>query len=193
MKLVGRVELKTMELPDALEFTIEREYGWFEIVLGLAITFLALWLFWRVHTAIAHLLVVAISGAVVVSVIAQRVQGRSTRLRVTSDGLYAVGNLDKLFTIKLRIPYSEIASFEYNFADEGASGGIYVKHRGSRTCVLPGLDEDQGVSVKNAIFEKFPDLVPEDTSPESLLYGNESELTTLGLSASDSKEDESKP
>jgi hypothetical protein len=193
MKLVGGVELKTIELPDALEFTVEREYGWFEIVVGFAITLLALWLFWRVNTLFTHLLVVAISAVVVVSVVAHRVQGSSTKLRLTSDELFAEGNLDRLFRRQLRIPYREIKSLEFSFVDEGASGGIYVKHRGNFSCVLPGLDEEQGRTVTNAIFEKFPDLVPTDTSPGSFLYGAASELTSLGLSATDSKEKNSNP
>ena len=117
MKLVGRVELKTTVLPDGLEFTTEREYGWFEIVLGLTITLFALSIFWRIKTPITHLIVVAISAVVVVSIIAHRVQGSTAKLRVTSDELFAEGNLDRLFTRRLRIPCRDIKSLEYSFEE----------------------------------------------------------------------------
>ena len=192
MRLFGRVELTTVELPNALEFSISRESGLVEWAGGMVIGLLGLWMFWKVNTPFSRLIVVVVCVAAAASAIASWVQGGSTKLRVTADELFAEGNLNKLFSTEVRIPASEIASLGHNVGNDGEPSVLYVKHGWSRTCVLSGLDADQGSSVTSAIFDKFPEIAPEDTSPGSPLYGTQSELTTLGLSDSQSERPKTK-
>jgi len=193
MALLGRTELTTVELPNALEFTIIGEHGWLELIAMPAGILFVSWMFWRIDTPFTRIIVAIIVVSTAASAIASWIQGGSTKLRVTQEELFAEGNLNKLFTTEIRIPASEIESLGYMVGDEGEPGGFYVNRRWSRTCVLPGLNRDQGASVTNAIFKKFPYFAPEYIGSGSLGYGTKSELISLGLSASDSKEDESKP
>ena len=110
MRLFGRVELTTVELPNALEFSISRESGLVEWTGGMVIGLLGLWMFWKVNTPFSRLIVVVVCVAAAASAIASWVQGGSTKLRVTADELFAEGNLNKLFSTEVRIPASEIAS-----------------------------------------------------------------------------------
>jgi hypothetical protein len=182
MKAIGRVQLTTVELPDALEFSVVREYGWLEWAIGLVLTLMLIWLFWRFNTLITHLFAAVICAAAAAAVIAIWVQGRSTKLRVTSDEILAEGNINKIFSSEMRIPVSEVKWLRFEAGGDNAPSGLYLRHGWSHTCLLPGLDKNQGIAVVSAIFAKFPEIVPEDKRGGSVLYGSESGLTSLGLS-----------
>lgn len=184
--------MTTVELPNALEFSISRESGWLDWAASPLIVLLVIWMFWKMNTSFSRLIAAVVCVSAAASAIATWIQGGSTKLRITSDELFAEGNLNKMFSTEVRIPVSEIESLGYNVGDEGEPSGLYVRHGWSHTCVLPGLEGDQASSVTTAIFDKFPEIAPEDTSPGSPLYGTQSELTTLGLSDSQSERPKTK-
>ena len=188
MRAIGRVQLTTTELPSGLEFDVVREFGWLELVIWLAITLGTIWMFWRVDATITHVIVVVIGAIVAAAAIATLVQGRSTKLLITSDEISAKGNINKMFSTEMRIPVSEVKWLGYEAGGDNEPSGLYLRHGWRRTCLLPGLDEDQGLDVVGAIFAKFPGIVPEDKRGGSLLFGSESGLTGLGLSDSRSEE-----
>lgn len=182
MRAIGRVQLTTTELPSELEFDVVREFGWLELVIGLAITLGTIWMFWRVDATITHVIVVVIGAIVAAAAITVLVQGRRTTLRITSDEISARGNINKMFSTEARIAVSDVKWLGYEGGGDNEPSGLYLKHGWSRTCLLPGLDEDQGLAVVGAIFAKFPEIVPEDIRGGSLFFGGESGLTGLGLS-----------
>jgi hypothetical protein len=187
MKAIGRVQLTTVELQDSLEISVVREYGRLEWAIGLVLTLFTIWLFWRFNTPITHLFAAVICAVAATAVIAIWVQGTSTKLRVTRDEILAEGNINKIFSNEMRIPVSEVKWLGYEAGGENEPSGLYLRRGWSRTCLLPGLDEDQGIAVVSAIFAKFPEIVPEDKRGGSLLYGSESGLTGLGLSDRESE------
>jgi len=193
MKAIGHVKLNAIESRDALEFNIVSEIGWFELVLALALTLFGIWIFWRVNTPVTHLFAVAICAVAVFSAVAHLVQGRSTHLRITSDEIFAEGNVNKLLSTTVRIPAREVESLGFREGDDGESSGLYVTHGWHRICVLPGLDKDQGSRVANAIFKKFPNVFSEDRSQGSLLYWTVRNLTSFGLTGPRQEKNGSNP
>jgi hypothetical protein len=188
MELFGRVQLTTVESPNAIEFVIVQEHGSVELVVIPAILLVVIWEFWQTNTPLSRIVVMVILIACSVSAVARWVQGGITILRVTSDGLKAKGNLGKLFTTEERIAVSDIESIGFRIGNENEPSGLYVKHGWSHTCMLPGLNEEQVTSVMSAILDKFPNFAPVETGSGLLLFGTRGELTTLGLSALDSKD-----
>lgn len=188
MRAIGRVQLTTTELPDGLEFAVEREYGWLVWAIGLAITLGTGWMLWRINTTFTHLIVVTICAVLAAAAIGIWVQGRSTTLRVMSDEISAQGNINRIFSTQMRIPVSEVKWLGYEAGGDNEPSGLYLRHGWSRTCLLPGLDADQGLAVVGAIFARFPEIVPGDERGGSLFFGGESGLIDLGLSDSRSEE-----
>jgi hypothetical protein len=193
MRLLGHIELTTVELPNALEFTLVRERGEYELILAPAIVLFVCWWIWRIGTPFNRIIITVILVVSAASAIASWIQGGTTKLRVTSEEFHAEGNLRKLFSTEARIPVSEIESIGHIVADEGEPGGFYVNRKWSRVCVLSGLNRDQGASVTNAIFRKFPYLVPEYIGWGAPDSESQTDLISLGITASDPKDKNPNP
>lgn len=184
MGIVGKTEITTVELPNALEFSITREDGLFEQIVAPCLAALALWMFWK--TGQLGRLIAGFAGVTtVLAFVANWLQGRGTMLRVTSDELFAEGNLGRLFSTSVRIPAADISSIYFYMSGEGDDSGLYVRHGWSSTRVLPCLTEEQADTIVDAIAAKFPQL-PTSNGPTSFLF-NSDPLTSLGLSDSKDK------
>jgi hypothetical protein len=178
VKFFGHAEVSSVELPNALEFTIVRVLGWFDWLAWIVLMPTVLWMFWRTHSLLAHAIAIFAGVSTAAYLIANFLQGKETKLRVTSDEILAEGNLGKFFTTTIRIPASEVASLRYFQDAEGNSRGVQVNSK----YVLPGVSKEQGESVIRAITRKFPDTYAEDEGIGSFLFGVDSGITTLGLS-----------
>ena len=93
----------------------------------------------------------------------------------------------------MTIPANEITSMGWSAGGEDDSGGVYVATGWKRPYVLPGASEEQGRATLAAIAERFPDFPIADASPASMLFGDESGITTLGLSPSERNTTDCKP
>jgi hypothetical protein len=113
------------------------------------------------------------------------VQDPSTRLRVTPNQIIADGNLHETFDSEIKILTTEVKSIDYAVGGEHEPSGLYVRRGWSSTCVLPGISREQAVSIRDAIARKFPEIGEIDRSPASLLHGDSSGVTTLGLGKTD--------
>ena len=188
MSLLGNVELKTLELPDALEFTVMREDSLLETVGIPAITIILMWaFFWRN----GNLWLRFISGSAVcftiLAALANRIQGGETKLRVTIEGVVAEGNLGQLFTKSVSVAVADISSIGYY--DGGGDGGIfglYVRYGWRFTPLLPRLSPEQSQQVVDAINRKFPGMPAEGTL-NPYVFGDGGRLIGLGLSKSRNK------
>jgi hypothetical protein len=179
MKFSGDVEVKTLELPDALEFTVTREAGLYESVVAPVITFVVLYFFWGIAQGwnrIVLLLIVISSAA---SYIASRLHGRKTKLRVTSEEIVAEGNLDSTFLTSIRLAAVDITAIRYFDGGEGGTPGLYVRHGWTSACLVPYLSRVDTDSIIDAIARRFPHLPTEHSS--SLGWRGEP-LIELGLS-----------
>jgi len=188
MKLLGTVELKTVELPDELEFTVVREESLFERVAFPVFALAVLGWFWHIGSLWPRILAVFAAISTAAAYIANRIQAGVTRLRVTSDGVIADGNLGKLFTTHEQIGIADIDSIRYKAGGEDEICGIYARYRWSSKLLLPHLTGDQGNEIIARIHGKFPNIPVERYAPVSLsdfsLFDRGGQITTLGLSDS---------
>lgn len=73
----------------------------------------------------------------------------------------------------------------WSAGSDGDEGGVYVMCGYSQSWVLPGATEEHGRIVISAIEEQFPAFPVTDRTPASLLFGDDSGITTLHLSKHD--------
>jgi hypothetical protein len=180
MKIIGSAELETQDLGHSLQFVRSRNPGWLEIVLG-TIAFVGFAAYAFYENSIVLMILAAI---VIIGVIANVAHGRETLMRVSEKGVMARGNLDSWFTTELSVAVEEITSMGWSPGGEGDNGGVYVSRGIAQMWVLPGATEEQGRAIIAAIEEKFPDFPVADRTAASLLFGDNSGITTLDLAKS---------
>lgn len=192
MAFYNTVEFRTVEFPDALEFTIRRESGWLEQIAAPILVGLVLWTFWRTG-ALWPRIIAGLAGIVtVVSWLASWLQGRDTTLRITGDEVVAEGNLGHLFMTEIRVAPSDVLWIGYDSGGEGGTSGLYLRIRWGRTCVLPGLNQEQARSLVECIEHRFPGMIPTEYEG-SLMLWDDGPLTQLNLSERARGDSERKP
>jgi hypothetical protein len=178
MRLVSGVRLKTFERTDQLQFRMVRKYGLIDNIAGPLVTVILLFPGFRQPSRI----LLIFGGIALISLIANWLRGRETELCVTNTELVAAGNLETIFYSRISVLASEITSLEWRCGDEGSSEGMWLRHGSGYACVLPGLSEEQATEVIETISRRFPEMGV-DHSPTSIIFGEQSGVTTLGLSS----------
>jgi hypothetical protein len=178
MEIFGSSEMKTTDLGDSLQFVITRSVGWtevgFEVILISAFSFYA----WRQSSAILTICVVlAIIGMMI-----NGIRGREVLLRVSKSGIIARRHSSGWVSKENTIPVGEISSMGWSAGGEGDDGGVYVMCGYSRSWVLPGASEEHGHVVISAIEDRFPAFPVSERTSASILFGDDSGITTLHLS-----------
>jgi hypothetical protein len=188
MRALSHAELTTVDLHSQLRFIVDRRVGWLDLIAGPLFLFVLLDFTWSHPNSWDHALIQKSTWPLLFalpSLLALAVgwmQGRSTELRVTSSELVATGNVGSLFSTEVRVPATEIKSIGFRAGAHTRQGGLFVKRGWRYICLLPGLNPKQAGAVSRTIFRSFPEIGSEDRDPDSLLFGKESDLTTLGLS-----------
>lgn len=183
MSLLGEVDLKITEFPGTLEFTVTREVGLIETVAIPAITIFVLMMFWFTGNLWIRFIACSATAFTAFAVFANWIQGNETKLRATSDGVTARGNLGQLFITSVAIARKDISTI--TFHDGGGDGGIsglYVRHRWRFRLVLPYISREQAQTIVDAINHKFPDIPTESALNSCSPSGG---LISLGLSESE--------
>ena len=182
MKHFGSTELEQSDLSDALQFVLTRNRGWLEIAVEvIVIGGFCLYAWWQ-----GSVIAMIFAALAIVGTLANWVHGRETILRVNEKGILARGNLESWFTSEIKLPIEEITSMAWLAPNEDA-GGVVVSCGYRQSYVLPGVTEEQGRAIINAIAEKFPDFPIGDRTPAPMLFGDNSGITTLGLSEFESQ------
>jgi hypothetical protein len=183
MKIFGSKELETRDFGDSLQFVLTKNLGWVEIAIEVTLFGSILFLGWWRNSVI----LMGFAGLGILGIVINWIQGRETVLLVNERGIIARGNLDSWFDKELTLSAGEITSMGRSAGGEGDSGGVYVRHGYLHSWVLPGASEEQSRTVISAIEDRFPAFSVADRVA-SLLFGNDSGITTLNLSNPDSKE-----
>lgn len=187
MSLLGEVELKTTELPDALEFTVTREDRLLEIVGIPAITIIIMWaFFWRTGNLWLRFISGSAAGFTILAALTSWIQGGETKLRVTLEGVIAEGNLGQLFSTSVSVAIADISSIGFYDGGGDSISGLYVRNGWRFLPVLPHLSQEQSQLVVDAIAKKFPGI-PAESTLNPYLFGDGGRLTSLGLSKSRNK------
>ena len=186
MSLRGKVELKTVELPDAIEFTVSREESVVEQVVFPALALFVLVWFWSIGSLYPRILAVFAGVASAAAWIANRMQGGETTLRVTYDGLVADGNLGHLFSTHEGVGVGELSSIRYLVGGDGEVSGLSARLDWRTVMLLPHISADQANLIIDKIRHKFPGIPAEPYAPFSMsdlsIFDRGSDITTLGLS-----------
>lgn len=183
MKIFGSNELETRDLGHSLQFVLTKDLGWAEIALVAIVVGSIMFLGWRQNSVI----LMGFAGFAIIGIVINWIQGRETVLLVNEGGIIARGNLDSWFREELTLSSGEITSMGWSAGGEGDSGGVYVRHGYLRSWVLPGASKEHGRTVISAIEDRFP-AFPIADRVASLLFGNDSGITTLDLSRHDGKD-----
>lgn len=167
MTAFGHAELTVKELPDELQFRVNREHGWFMLVALPAICLFAALVSFAVPdretgfgialTCGFCFLVSAILAAVYLK------QGvRTTTLSVTSQLFEAKGaGLGSFLSfgssrVVIRVP--QISAIRYTSGDDDPSGLEVRCGFWKSKVLLPGLDREQTRTVIDAISRRFPEI-----------------------------------
>ena len=192
MRLLGKVEIRTVELPNALEFIASREESLIETFGIPAFALVVLWWFWRTGNLWLRIISGVAAGFTMLAAIANHIQGGETRLSVTGDELLAEGNLGGLFSTHERITVSRVSSIRYDHGGDGIPG-LYAFHGWRSTLLLPYLSPDQANAVVDTIHRKFPHIPAKPKSSVSIsglaIFDRGDQITTLGLSDPGQKDD----
>jgi len=170
MNALSSAELKIDDLDGELQFTLSRETGWLEVVLG-AGALSALGVFGLLQQRI---LILFICFAGIGALLINWAQGSTTVFRISDRRLVATGNLHRWPASDFSIPVAEVKSIGWSSGGENGSGGIYVWHGWNglkRTCVLPGLSHKKAQAVMDLIKGKFPQFTVESGPTVSLSFG----------------------
>jgi hypothetical protein len=104
--------------------------------------------------------------------------GNLARLEVNERELLVTLDLIKAPNRILRFKPYEVKSLEYRIGGEHEPSGLYLNN----TCVFDGLDRKQTEAMVTRIFNRFPGVGGKDDTPTSMLHGDDSGITSLGIS-----------
>lgn len=178
MRLLTNTILTTSEDPHSLTFRIERDRGWLQRAVGVAIVFVC---FWQAHRWQSPIWL-GFGLLAVIGMVSGWLHGAVTVLTVTSSQLATRGNVGRMFSTEILIPAADVVSLEYDTGAEGDPSGLYVKQEWKNTCILSGISRQQSEQIVNEIYRRFPEIAKGDGESRSVLFGNKNELITLGLS-----------
>jgi hypothetical protein len=107
---------------------------------------------------------------------------KNGELRVSDTDIAANGDLGRWADGSVQFRWEDISGLEFRQGGEDEPTGLYARTgRWSATCVMAGLNREQSEEVISAIFQRFPYVVMAEDRDGWSLFGNGSELTTLGL------------
>jgi hypothetical protein len=163
---LGSSELKTVELPDQLQFVYGYEPGWGDLAAPPAALLVAL--AWALSEH--HLVYAAIFVVIFISLVIYWLNISPAKLSVTQRELIAQGSQNRNLNNQTTIPTSEVNSLAYAAAAKGTPAGLYAVCRRNQACLLPGLTQEQAAAVAELIRTKFPKLERGDNIPIALQY-----------------------
>jgi len=195
METWGHVDLTTTDLTDELQFRVVRRPGWANLVLGfvpylVCAAFILLPLATRQHGKEAVPPVfLGIFLLAIICVRTVRSLRRSTEsLVINSSGITVAGEHVK-FTVtasELTKPgYGLEGGRQYGLYGNRKYGDFYLKRGQTSIPVLRGLSEEQQKVVSDLVYQRFPEVCAGACGTASLLFGDRTGITSLGLSRSD--------
>jgi hypothetical protein len=181
---IGGRRLETRDHGDSLQFVLKRNSRRSNLLAGLIVICGFAFVSWWQNSVI--LLVFAVVG--MIGLISNRLRRRETTLRVNRSEVVAQGDLQSQSIEEMMIPLNEITSMGWGAGGQDDSGGLYVANGFTRSYILPGATEAQAREILAAITGRFPGFPIDDKTWASLIWGDETALTELGLTERDQDE-----
>jgi len=109
--------------------------------------------------------------------------GNEEQLRVTENGLEAIGDFGGFSRDREVLPWSDISGLEYQEGGENEPGGLHARRGGwSSTLLMTHVNKEQAEEIIAAIYRRFPYVDMAEGDGGWLPMGGKSGLTTLDLS-----------
>jgi hypothetical protein len=164
MRKNGYAELTTTEFPDALQFSVVRHCGWHEVILEPTLYMAMALSLVSSHFPKSSEKWVGIMAYVMTicfvyftcNLFSLWLFWRNNEISVTNNEIEATGNLGRLFSKKVVIPWSNVNKIGWQ------ERGLCVLRKvfwWPSVCILQGVDEEQVKTIRGAIFKKFPYFV----------------------------------
>lgn len=181
MKPLSKNTVKAEENPDELSFVVEHESGWVALLFVITILTGVGLIAWKQSSW----WLAALCGAGLVWIVFNWLKNPSRRnlakLEVNEHELLVILNLIEAPNRILRFKPYEVKSLEYRVGGEHEPSGLYLNN----TCVFDGLDRKQCEAMVTRIFYRFPEVGGKDDTPTSMLHGDDSGITSLGISCAE--------
>jgi hypothetical protein len=174
MQFLSSSVVATTEESDRLVFTVKSESGWVDSLLPPIILVVFGLLLWKIK---AWWLLIACAFGLVMFFIKWS-RRTACSLSVSSFGIIVTPDIKRFPNRVTRYKPHIVQKLRFSLGnDESDPSGLYLND----DCVLSGIREDQAEEIANRIFAKFPDIGGPDTTRASILHGDDSGITSLGL------------
>lgn len=191
----GHVDLTTTDLPDELQFRVVRRPGWAYLVLGFvpflvcaALILLSLLTKQHGKGVVPPVLFGILLLAIICIKTVRSLRRSAETLVVNRSGITVAGDRRK-FTVtasELSKPgYGLEGGRQYGLYGNRKYGDFYLKRGRTAIPILSGLSEEQQKVVSDLVYQRFPEVCAGARGTASLLFGDQTGITSLGLSKSD--------
>lgn len=174
-------EIEITDLGDRLEVMVRKSSDTLQKVIVAIIVTLTIYVCWRSSQVLGFVAALLI----LFSALNSFRRGNEARLTVTSQGFVAEGNIERTFTDKVEVSVTDIYGFGYFAGGEGDPSGLYAFRPLGYSCIVPGIDKDACLQIKQAVEAKFPAMEFGQQPLSGLFSGPE--IITLGLSSDASR------
>lgn len=173
MRFLGHISIRSNEQPDSLEFIVTCDGGWIEIVVEATLLVFFVWM--AFYSKNYFFILVFVFGLFVIAI--HHLQGKVTRLIVTSKGLVAKGNLRDLISTETELPTADLSSLGYRAGGRHRPFGLYADD----ALLLPAINHNQVNEILEIIRKRFSEFqyIAEPT-PSGIFAGSD-EILTLKL------------
>jgi hypothetical protein len=164
----------SVEDEDYLEFTSKHESGWAQLLFGPAFVIVVGLIAWRDQ---AWWMIFLCAFGIVMFIV--KWSRRSVcEVRVNGRELSATADVMKYPNRVVRYAPHAVKKMQYLQGDEGGPSGLYL----NEDCIISGISEQEANQIVARIVLKFPQYDGADTTRTSMLHGDDSGITVLGLS-----------
>jgi hypothetical protein len=161
VQVLGSTELKTIELPDQLQFVYGYDAGWGDLVAPPAALLAALIWAWTT----GHHIFVAIFIVIFGGLAFYWINITPTRFSVSARELVSRGNHNRNIKAEVTVPASDLQYFEYLPQSPSGADGLYAQCGRKQVLLIPALTPEQANEVANLIRIKFPGLGRSNAAP----------------------------
>jgi hypothetical protein len=166
MKLLGKTQVTTIDLPDQIKFVVVCENGLVVLIIPPTLCVAGIVYGWLAHQW--GWVLMGLFG--LVSVVFWHLKGPVTKLFVTEHSLIASGKINRLTTDRIVIPAEEVKYLGFSTGGENDPSGLYASRGWRQTCLIPELGKKEAIAIADAIHVRFPRYQRQDESGIAFVF-----------------------
>jgi hypothetical protein len=152
--VLGSTELRTIDLPDQLQFVYGYRAGWGDLAAPPVALLVALVWAWTT----GHHIFVAIFIVIFGGLAFHWINVTPARLLVSARELVSRGNHNRNIKAEVTVPATDLESLEYLPQSPSGAAGLYAQCGRKQVLLIPALTPEQAVEIARIIRAKFPGL-----------------------------------